>query len=132
VIEGLNCQIIGMEELQDALDKGIKQATRAALRRAAKEAVQPWLDLIVEKAPRNTGFLAEHIAVVTRFKDRGARLEMEIGPVKEAFYALFAEFGTHFQEAHPFLRPAFEEGQQDVLEGFAEAFEIELHQLETK
>lgn len=132
MIEGVGVQIIGMEELQEALDKGIKQATRAALRRAAKEAVEPWLKLIEERAPKNTGFLMEHIVVVTKFKDGGAKLEMEIGPVKKAFYAMFAEFGTHFQEAQPFMRPAFEEGQQDVLDGFAEAFGIELHQLETK
>jgi HK97 gp10 family phage protein len=130
MIAGVNCQIIGMEELQEALDQGIKAATRAALRRAAKEAVKPWLDLIMEKAPRDTGFLAEHLAVVARFKDQGARLEMEIGPVKRAFYALFDEFGTHLQEAKPFLRPAFEEGKDAVLEGFAEAFGIELKELE--
>jgi HK97 gp10 family phage protein len=145
MIQAVNCQISGMEELQAALDKGIKQATRAALRRAAKDAVQPWVKLIEDLAPRSDrAFLAEHIAVSAKFKDGGARLEMEIGPVIDAFYGLFLEFGTqeldgtgkdgkHFHhaatEARPFMRPAYEEGQEDVLAGFAEAFGIELEQL---
>ena len=128
----ITCKIEGMEELQETLDKAAKQAVKNYIRRAAKAAGDIWIKAIIEKAPKDTGFLAEHIAVVTRYLEADTKLEMEIGPVKQAFYALFQEFGTHFQAAQPFMRPAFEEHKEEVMEAFAEAMKIELQELEIK
>jgi HK97 gp10 family phage protein len=125
----ITAKVSGVEELQVALDKKAKQAVRTYIRRAAKDAADIWVKAIEENAPRDTGFLAEHIAVITRFRDSNTRLEMQVGPVKEAFYALFQEFGTKFQEAQPFMRPAYEEHKEEVLAAFAEAMKVSLEEM---
>ena len=128
----ITAKVTGLEELKANLDRAAKQAVKNYIRRAAKDAAEIWVKAIEENAPHNTGFLAEHIVVVSRYRDADTRLEMQIGPVKEAFYALFAEFGTKFQTAQPFLRPAFEEHKEEVMQAFAEAMKVELQALETK
>jgi HK97 gp10 family phage protein len=128
----ITCKIEGLDELKVTLDKAAKQAVKNYIRRAAKAAADIWVKAIVEKAPRDTGFLAEHIVVMTKYLEADTKLELHVGPEKAAFYALFLEFGTEFQAAQPFMRPAFEEHKDEVLAAFAEAMNVELKELEVK
>ena len=122
----VDVKISGLEKLQADLDKAAKQAVKNYLRSAAKDAAQIWVQAIVDSAPRDTGFLAEHIEVATRFLELGTKLTLQVGPAPQAFYASFIEFGTQFQEAQPFMRPAFEEHKEEVLQAFAEAAKVSL------
>lgn len=59
------------------------------------------------RAPVDTGRLSR--AILKRFKadSTKASLEVDIGPDKRAWYGRFAERGTRFHRAQPFLVPAF-------------------------
>lgn len=59
-----------------------------------------------------------HIETVLN-KKRGAAVAI-LGVGREAFYAVqFQELGTRFQQAQPWLRPAFETSQEPMLEKIA-------------
>ena len=128
----VTASVSGMKELEQTLAVAAKREVKNAIRRMAKEAAEIWIKAIRENAPRLSGFLAEHINIETHYRDGGARLEVYVGPDPAAFYALFQEFGTRFQEAHPFVRPAFDEHQDDVLQVFAETLKLSLTQLESQ
>lgn len=75
-----------------------------------------------EKAPRDTGKLAENI-VISDIKEDGT---VDIGPDRDRFYGLFLEFGTTKMSARPFLQPAFEENKDQVQEKMADVIRREL------
>jgi HK97 gp10 family phage protein len=67
-----------------------------------------------ELAPRDTGFMAEHIT------------GDENGVNSEADYTIFVEFGTSRMEAKPFLRPAVVQTQREAAEAAAKVLEEEI------
>lgn len=86
-----------------------------------------------EKAPRDTGFLAEHI--VAEVKDvQPLKATIQVGPDKDAYYGLFVELGHALVRGstkatrkvignvppHPFLRPALDENKQEAKAAVAE------------
>lgn len=123
------CEITGLEELKDILNSQMRTQLRKALREAAEQMAQVWIDAIVAKVPRDTGFLAEHITSLIRYRDGGSSLDLKVGPVKEAFYILFTEFGTAFMAAQPAMRPAYEEHKDEVVEIFAAALQTAIEKL---
>jgi HK97 gp10 family phage protein len=125
----ITCKVNGLDALKDTLDRKAKEAVKSYLRKAAKSAAEIWVKAIVENAPRNTGFLAEHIAIATRYTEASTKLELHVGPEKSAFYGVFDEFGTRFMAAHPFMRPAFEEHKEEVMQAFAEAAKVSLEEV---
>lgn len=66
-----------------------------------------------ELAPVDTGRLRASIQTVVK------RLAAEVGTDVE--YAPYQEFGTRYQEAQPFLEPAFEDLKPDFLRAYREA-----------
>lgn len=70
-------------------------------------------ELAQEKAPVDTGFLQENIVAV-HFAHH-SRVEAK------APYSGYQEFGTSKMKAHPFLRPAIDEGRAEILNAVAEA-----------
>jgi HK97 gp10 family phage protein len=75
-----------------------------------------------ERAPRDTGKLAENI-VISDIKEGGT---VDIGPDRDRFYGLFLEFGTSKMSARPFLQPAFEENKEQVQQKMADVIRREL------
>lgn len=65
-------------------------------------------------APRDTGFMADHIT------------SDENGVKSEADYSGFVEFGTYKMAAQPFIRPAIDEVQQNAVKAFGTALVIEI------
>lgn len=85
---------------------------QAEARKIVKEAGEFCRDLTSFLAPRDTGFMADH--VVTEYSSDG--LEFATGWREDdftnaglAFYPPFQEFGTSRSPAQPSLGPAFEE-----------------------
>jgi len=84
-----------------------------------------------ENAPTKTGRLKRAIGVMA-IKDKG-KIELQVGvkrgkkrsDLKGAWYAHFLEFGTITRAAHPFITPAVESTQKEVVEKVKE----EIHQL---
>jgi HK97 gp10 family phage protein len=70
-------------------------------------------ELAQEKAPIDTGFLQSMIIAV-HFAHH-SRVEAK------APYSGYQEFGTYKMKAQPFMRPAIDEGRQEILNAVAEA-----------
>jgi len=113
--------IDGLDELERALLDSLPKQARSAMRLSLKDAGEFMRDAIAAKAPRKTGFLAEHILVKARTSVRDDEGDASVGPSRDAYYAQFVEFGSiHNQPAHPFIRPAFEENKEGWLDVFAD------------
>lgn len=71
-------------------------------------------------APRDSGFLSEHIIKVA---DKATRDEADIlvGASRKAFYGDFQELGTAHQGAQPWLRPAFDATKDRAQQVFADS-----------
>ncbi|NNV07498.1 hypothetical protein ETC03_14195 [Geobacillus sp. MMMUD3] len=121
----------GMQELLkklETLGNEAEQVKQEALMAGAK-VVQ---EAASQKAPRDTGKLAESI-VISDIKEDGT---VDIGPDRDRFYGLFVEFGRKAGEKkgrkypksspHPFLQPAFEENIDRVQDEMADVIRREL------
>lgn len=71
-------------------------------------------------APKDTGFMADHITV----KREGDATMI----VSEAPYSVHVEFGTYKMAAQPFMRPAGREVESDFLKAVAKAVREEIRQ----
>ncbi|ESU71107.1 hypothetical protein T260_15115 [Geobacillus thermopakistaniensis] len=114
-------QINGMQELLRQLERMGAEADRVK-----EEALLAGAEIIQqaasERAPRDTGKLAENI-VISDVKEDGT---VDIGPDRDRFYGLFLEFGTSKMAARPFLQPAFEESKEQVQQKMADVIRREL------
>ena|SRR5579863_7471713 len=122
--------ITGLKELEQRLRDEPKNVAKRTLRRAAKDAADIWTSAISERAPSHTGFLRTQITMSSKATggDEGS-MQVMVGPSKKAFYGIFQEFGTRTQPAKPFMRPAFEETKDEVLQKFVEDLNQELNAL---
>jgi len=130
-------KITGLEQLsqkmQEFPDKLVKKGVVAALR-AAGEVFRKEISL---RAPRSLdvthghepGFLADHIATKVSTSTKQDRGSVKVGPVAKAFWGMFAEFGTRFQRALPFVRPAFESVGTQALEAFVAKLREAFHEV---
>lgn len=72
-------------------------------------------------APRDTGYMAEHITA--QKKDNVAQV------VSEADYSVYVEFGTYKMAAQPFMRPAVDQGRSNLLKTAGSAVMQEIKRL---
>lgn len=116
-------KVDGLKDLDRALGELPKAAGKAVLRRVARKALEPFDKAWRAKAPHLTGQLEESGGISTKLTKRQARLnrkrddkssiEMFSGPNNPA--AVPQEFGTVDQSAQPFMRPAWDETQDETL-----------------
>jgi HK97 gp10 family phage protein len=134
---------------------GLKQLTRATerntLKRAATKAMQPTLELAKNYAPVKTGKLRNsiHLSVgiddpdfrararasfaatgsakgVKRTKGGGQLLAQVRAGGNAAPHASRIELGTVRITAHPFLRPAFDDRQRDIIDTLRDTLKVEV------
>ncbi|MHB8100371.1 MAG: HK97-gp10 family putative phage morphogenesis protein [Sulfuricurvum sp.] len=117
----MSAEIKGIEELikqlQDLPEKIEKRVVRAAVRQGA--------NIIKDKAkdnvPVNEGDLKKSIKV-KGVRGKPGTIAFVIRPTsskkkgKSVFYGRFQEFGTSKMAAKPFMRPAYDEAGQDVID----------------
>lgn len=97
-----------------------------AERKALKSGGEILREEISNKAPRDTGDLAESITV-SRIKSKDGIRYVEVGPnPKTAWRAKFIEFGTSKMAAKPFMTPAVEAKRREVLEAISDVLREEL------
>jgi HK97 gp10 family phage protein len=117
----MSLQLHGMQELLRQLEQVGSEAERVK-----KDALLAGAEVVQqaasERAPRDTGKLAENI-VISDIKEDGT---VDIGPDRDRFYGLFLEFGTSNMAARPFLQPAFEENKEQVQQKMADVIRREL------
>lgn len=123
----------GLADLDAILGELKFSTAKGVLRRVAIEALQPMDDAWRAKVKRLTGHLAESGGVGTKLTrsqkaalEKDSNVEVYCGPGGDPA-AIQEEFGNHHQAADPFMRPAWDETQDQVLArvGTGLAFEIE-------
>jgi HK97 gp10 family phage protein len=116
-------EVIGAKELEQALKQLPKATAKGVLRRALSNAAKPTAQAAESLAPRGaTGNLQASIEISTRLKKsqkHGKRTGVELfigATTPQGAHAHLLEFGTAKMSAQPFLRPAWDSTQQQVLE----------------
>lgn len=122
-------EILGLKELDQALQQLAWPAARRALRKGMRQGANAVRDEVRAKAPVKTGNLRRKIRTRERSEDAdGLRFAIEIP--RSAFYGRFIEFGTSKIAAKPFMRPAAEAKTEAAVtvmrNALAEAIEIEM------
>lgn len=99
-------------QLKNTLTPLLKKAhakMRPAIRRGFERWVKETRDLMWQRAPKDTGTLANSI----KWKWNGDDLEL-FQDSSEADYGIFLEFGTYKMKAQPFFFPILDE-RKDIL-----------------
>jgi len=122
-------EILGLKELDQALQQMAWPAARRALRKGMRQGANVVRDEVRAKAPVKTGNLRRKIRTRERREDAdGLRFAIEIP--RSAFYGRFIEFGTSKIAARPFMRPAAEAKTEAAVSAMrnalAEAIAIEM------
>lgn len=121
--DGVEVHIEGLSALEETLTTLTKKAAKKILRQAGRRAGTIWKDAIEEQIQRQglmaTDYMVDHIQINTKSKSgNDGSITVSVGPAEDAFYGRFAEFGTKNEPAQPFMRPAFDETSQQVLDTF--------------
>ena len=108
-------EVHGLDELMKKLDQlPSLVSAKNAIARALRKGAEPIRVRAEELAPRDEDQLAESMMItVTEQSATGAIAK--IGPSRKGFHGHFQEFGTADHAAQPFLRPAFDEQQEEAL-----------------
>ena len=122
--------IEGQRQIVRKLNVLADEVAKLHLEAATLEGAEVIRKAIEDKAPKGeSGFLKSHILKeVDPENTRRNKVTVSIGPHKEAFYALFVEFGHALVRGsrkatrkvigsvppHPFMRPAFDESKRRV------------------
>lgn len=130
---GVKVHVEGLKELEQALQQLPMANAKAVLRRTLKEAGEPVAKTARSLAPREMGYLRESIDVGTKLSARQAKLhkkespvEMFIGPGPDPA-AHLQEFGTGpGHQAQPFMRPAWDQHKNEVLDIIANRTWLEI------
>ncbi len=104
--------VIGSEALTKKLIELEGSLRGRVLARAAEAGAEPVRDMAGQLAPRRSGDLAgsmEKEVVLSELE----RADVAVGPT--AYEGLFQELGTEHHEAQPFLRPALDGSEGDVI-----------------
>jgi len=117
----IRVEIKGSKELQNALKKIPKNATRRSLAKAAKAGAEPILRSAKQKAPVDTGRLRDSLRSTFAYQSsRAVRVQVasSLKPKKGSWhsYDYYQEFGTSFHPAQPFMRPAVDEQHENAVE----------------
>jgi HK97 gp10 family phage protein len=116
-------------------DFGYRETTRNVLTKSAKAAMETTLLPAKSMARSNTGRMRETIKVESRIPNNRDRKSsyvhqddavIGILSVKQSAISLGEEFGTSKKSGHPFLRPALESNQEQVLRRLSSALAFTL------
>ncbi|AZB56549.1 HK97 gp10 family phage protein [Cereibacter sphaeroides] len=124
--------VSGLRELEAQLANLSRAAGKGALRRALHRAAKPLAELAASKAPERSGALKGSIIVGAKlngrqtrlhrrlFRDDRAAVELFVGPSylrgDGGRHGHLVEFGTLHMAAQPFLRPAWDQDREALLE----------------
>lgn len=149
----VTCNIVGLDELNQRLQDAAPKVANKILRNSGRKGGEVIRSAIAVNAPRDTGFLDEHIVMTT--KTGNGFVKVTIGPQGDAGYfvgatrhgktiefkgsphyaavaALMAEFGSKHQPAKPFMGPAFDSSSDEALAVFIDETWNALQDLEER
>jgi len=117
----LKVTIEGADELIRKFKNLSDELMLDALAKASAKGAELVKDATKAKAPRDTGKLAEGIAVTKNAKGKKGVLSEVSTADPDTYYGVFHEYGTAKMPKHPFMRPALDENQNKIQELFKEA-----------
>lgn len=120
-------RVEGFSELDNALKELPKATGKNALRRAARKALEPVMEAARSMAPVDDGTLRNSLKVATKLSKRQASIHRKMVRDDKASVEVYAgasalpqahlsEFGTVNQAPQPFLRPAWDQNKDKVLD----------------
>lgn len=112
-------KLLGDKEMAAALAQ-MGEEVVAEIEGVAMEAAKPLLQEIKANAPRDSGDMANSIGLSKQPKG-DLTAEVAVGPKKDFYYWLFNEMGApgHDQPARPFIRPAYDKLEGQILDDIA-------------
>lgn len=114
-------KVEGLRELDKALMTMKQSTARGVVRRVLLKAAQPIADDMAERAPRDSGYLGDHIDTGVRLSRRQSRISPKRSDVEvfagasRVVQATLQEFGTSDAPPQPFARPAWDAGKMQAL-----------------
>jgi len=121
----LEIKVEGTKRLRKRLNALDDHTRGAVLARIVMAAAEPVRAVAAQKAPIRTGQLAETMTTEL-LEQKSHRASAGVGPNNEAWYGIFAEYGTVNHSAQPFLRPAFDEQKRNASHRMATDLRTEL------
>jgi HK97 gp10 family phage protein len=118
----MRVKVEGLRELDKALMEMKQSTARGVVRRVLLKAAQPIADDMAARAPRDTGYLGDHIDTGVRLSRRQARISPKRSDVEvfagasRVVQATLQEFGTSEMPPQPFARPAWDAGKMKALD----------------
>ena len=112
-------RVEGLREIDEALGKLGKTTGRNVLRRVGIARLEPMAEAMRAKAPVDAGDLKESIAVSTKNPRRNRKqstVEVHAGPGRNP-QGIQQEFGNQNHGPQPFMRPAWDGGKDELLDG---------------
>lgn len=116
----MSTEIKGLEQLISKLNNLPEKLEKKVIRAAVRKGAILVRDKAREKAPVKTGTLKKSIKIRSNKVANGI-ISFKIGPTNDkkkgtdVFYGRFIEFGTSKMAAKPFMRPALDESETEVL-----------------
>lgn len=123
--------IHGLPRLRAQFSELKDKSQRAVLRSAIRSAARPVVKEAKLLVPVDEGDLKAGIKSSVSVK-QGGSVEALIGFEQDDFYGRFVELGTSKMPARPFLRPALENKQDEVVKIFADAIDAQIQRVAAK
>lgn len=129
-------QINGLDGIEAALNDVAPKVAAQIMRTAGRKAGQLYQGALEERAPVDASagdpHLADHIAVETHTDKGEGQIQVSVGPESDVYWGIFQEFGTHDQQAQPFMRPVFEENKDAATQVFVDEVQNGLEKFRQK
>lgn len=112
-------RVEGLRQIDQALGELGKTTGRNVLRRVGMARMEPLAEAMRSRAPVNAGDLKESIAVSTRNPRKNRKqstVEVHAGPGRHP-QAHLREFGGDGNPPEPYVRPAWDGGKDELLNG---------------
>jgi HK97 gp10 family phage protein len=127
----MRVKVEGLKEIQTALQSLPKATAKNVMRRVLRLRAKVFTDRASAMAPEDTGYLKDTIAVSTKTTKAAKRGRKKLSPHAVEIFAgpggrrapaprgMLQEFGTKSMAPQPFMRPAWDGSQQEILDGIA-------------
>jgi HK97 gp10 family phage protein len=115
--KAVTLKIEGTKDLERKLRRlGRKAFTE--LEDIVKDASEVLVQEMKNRAPVDTGAMRDGLHASKAFGKKGT-VAFDVGPDKDGFYAMYAEFGTRFLAKKPFMRPAADAKEVEIVNELA-------------